>query len=71
MFLLSNFSSYKSLRKSTEISFENLCVGNFGNQFEELVCEYCGVKVKPKNKLIFIVKSCESMIILFVLILIG
>ena len=43
----------------------------FGNQFEELVCEYCGVKVKPKSKLIFIVKSCEGMIILFVLILIG
>ena len=34
------------------------------------VCEYCGLKVKPKNKLISIVKLCKGMIIQFVLILI-
>ena len=55
-----------TVRKCKEISLENLCVGNIWI----FVCEYCGLKVKPKNKLISMVKLCKGMIIQFVLILI-
>ena len=47
MISILNFPSYKSLRKSKEISLENLCVGNIWI----FVCEYCGLKVLAKEQI--------------------